>query len=166
MYLCECGAVCQIVYASWRLPGILYFYFTEGDADVTLIQYPSDNELDLGSSVTFTCKVRGFPVPTKLKFKRLDNIHKEYDSQKTSDSDIITGTYYISYVNVINGLKLSDISDYTCEGENYRNGAVKTDSDVRNLIVVSAVSITMTIDNNYPNKGDTVKITCVATGGE
>ena len=64
------------------------------------------------------------------------------------------------------GLKLSDTSDYTCEGENYRNGAVKTDSYVRNLIVVSAVSITMNIDNNYPSKGDTVKITCVATGGE
>ena len=133
---------------------------------MTLIQYPSDNELDLGGSVTFTCKVRGFPLPTKLKFKRLDTIYKEYDSQKTSDSDITTIRYYISYVKVINSLTLSDTSDYTCEGENYRNGAVKTDSDVRNLIVVSAVSITMTIDNNYPSKGDPVKITCVATGGE
>ena len=133
---------------------------------MTLIQYPSDNELDLGSSVTFTCKVEGFPLPTKLKFKSQDNIYKEYDNDISSDSDITTGTYYISYVNVINGLKLSDTSDYTCEGENYRNGAIKTDSDVRNVIVVSAVSITMNIDKTYPSKGDTVKITCVATGGE
>ena len=139
---------------------------TEGDADVTLIQDPSGNELDLGGSVTFTCKVEGFPLPTKLKFKRLNNTYKEYDSQKTSDSAITTYPYYLSYVNVITGLKLSDTSDYTCEGENYRNGAVKTDSDVRNLIVVSAVSITMNIDKTFPSKGDTVNITCVATGGE
>ena len=133
---------------------------------MTLIQNPSDNELDLGGSVTFTCKVRGFPVPTKLKFKRLDKTYKLYDSEKRSDSAITTYPYYISYVKVINSLTLSDTSDYTCEGENDRNEAIKTDSDFRNLIVVSAVSITMTIDNNYPNKGDTVKITCVATGGE
>ena len=138
---------------------------TEGDADVTLIQDPSDNELDLGSSVTFTCKVEGFPLPTKLKFKSLENVYKEYDNI-SSDSDITTGTYYISYVKDINGLTLRDTSDYTCEGENYRNGAVKTDSDVRNLIVVSAVSITMNIDKTYPSKGNPVKITCVATGGE
>ena len=62
----------------------------------------------------------------KLKFKSQDNIHKEYDSQTTSDSDIITERYYISYVKVISGLKLSDTSDYRCEGENYRNGAIKT----------------------------------------
>ena len=61
---------------------------TEGDADVTLIQDPSDNELDLGGSVTFTCKVEGFPLPTKLKFKRLDNSYKEYDSEISSDSVI------------------------------------------------------------------------------
>ena len=145
-----------------------YFIYisTGGDADVTLIQDPSDNDVNLGSSVTFTCKVEGFPLPTKLKFKSLENIYKEYDIDISSDSDITTGTYYISYVNVINGLKLSDTSDYTCEGENYRNGATKTDSDVRNIIVVSAVSITMNIDQTYPSKGDTVKITCVATGGE
>ena len=133
---------------------------------MTLIQDPSDNELDLGSSVTFTCKVEGFPLPTKLKFKRLDKSYKEYDSDISSDSDITTGTYYISYVDVINGLTLSDTSDYTCEGENNRNGAVKTDRFVRNVIVVSAVSITMNIDRTYPSKGDTVKIMCVATGGE
>ena len=133
---------------------------------MTLIQYPSDNELDLGSLVTFTCKVEGFPLPTKLKFNSLENIYKEYDSDISSDSDITTGTYYISYVQVINGLQLSDTSDYTCEGENYRNGAVKTDSYVRNVTVVSAVSITMNIDKTYPNKGDTVNIACVATGGE
>ena len=133
---------------------------------MTLIQDPSDNELDLGSSVTFTCKVEGFPLPTKLKFKSLENIYKEYDSDISSDSDITTGTYYISYVEVINGLKLSDTSDYTCEGGNSRNGVVKTDRFVRNVTVVSAVSITMNIDETYPSKGDTVKITCVATGGE
>ena len=116
--------------------------------------------------MTFTCKVEGFPLPTKLKFKRLDKTYKEYDSQKTSDSDITTERYYISYIQVINSLTLSDTSDYTCEGENYRNGAVKTDSDVTTLIMVSAVSITMNIDKPYPSKGDTVKITCVATGGE
>ena len=133
---------------------------------MTLIQDPIDNELELRGSVTFTCKVEGYPLPTKLKFKRLERIYKEYDSQKRSDSDIITELYYISYVKVINGLTLSDTSDYTCEGENYRNGAVKTDSHVRNLIVVSAVSITMNIDQTLPSKGDTIKITCVATGGE
>ena len=133
---------------------------------MTLIQDPSDNELDLGGSVTFTCKVRGFPVPTKLKFKRLDKTYKLYDSEIRSDSAINTSPYYISHVNFITGLKLSDTSDYTCEGENYRNGAVKTASDGRNLIVVSDVSITMNIDRTYPSKGDTIKITCVATGGE
>ena len=133
---------------------------------MTLIQDPSDNELDLGGSVTFTCKVEGFPVPIKLKFKSLDKVYKEYDSEKRSDFSITTERYFIFYVNVISGLTLSDTSDYTCEGENYRNGAVKTDSDVRNLIVMSAVSITMDIDKSYPSKGDTVKITCVATGGE
>ena len=108
MYLCECGVVCQIVYASWRLPEYCIYISTEGDADVTLIQDPSDNELDLGSSVTFTCKVEGFPLPTKLKFKSLENIYNEYDIDISSDSDITTGTYYISYANVINGLKLSE----------------------------------------------------------
>ena len=154
------------MYASWRLPEYFIYISTEGDADVTLVQDPSDNELDLGGSVTFTCKVRGSPLPTKLKFKSLDKSYKEYDSDISSDSDITTERYYISYIQVINSLKLSDTSNYTCEGENYRNGAVKTDSDVRNLIVVSAVSITMNIDKTYPNKGDTVNIACVATGGE
>ena len=133
---------------------------------MTLIQDPPGNELDLGSLVNFTCKVEGFPLPTKLKFKRQDKSYKEYDSNISSDSDITTESYYISYVKVINGLTLSDTSNYTCEGENYRNGAIKIDSYVRNLIVASAVSIIMNIDKTYPNKGDTIKITCVATGGE
>ena len=154
------------MYASWRLPEYFISISAEGDVDVTLIQDPSDKELDLGGSVAFTCKVEGFPLPTKLKFKRLDKVYKEYDSQKRSDAAITTYPYYISFVNVVNGLTLSDTSDYTCEGENYRNGAVKTDSYVRNVTVVSAVSITMNIDKTYPNKGDTVNIACVATGGE
>ena len=116
--------------------------------------------------MTFTCKVEGNPVPNKLRFKREGNVYKDYDSQNGVDSEIKTPSIYsISYTETITSLVLSDTSSYTCTGENIRNGVTKSGRDVKSIIVVDDVTVTMKIDKPFPNKGDTVKITCLAVGG-
>ena len=136
--------------------------FTVGNADATLTQEPAESELLKGSSVNFTCKVEGNPLPTKLIFKKGTQIIKSYPSG--SDTDVDKETYHLSYEYSINSLKLTDTSNYKCEGEN-NNGGTQPDIDTKTLTVVSDVTVSLSASTDKPSFGDAFTITCTATGG-
>ncbi|XP_063688890.1 titin-like [Bolinopsis microptera] len=133
-----------------------------GNVDATIIQSPANSELPKGSSVTFTCKVEGSPLPTKLIFKKGTQVVKSYTGG--SDSTVGKETYHLSYEYSINPLKLTDTSDYTCEGEN-DNGGTQTDNDTKTLTVVSDVTVSLSASTDEPSFGNAFTITCTATGG-
>ena len=134
--------------------------FTEGIADATLTQAPAESELLKGSSVTFTCKVEGNPLPTKLIFKEGTQIIKSYPSG--SDTDVDKDTYHLSYEHTIDPLELLNTGDYSCEGENENGG---TQPDTKTLTVVSDVTVSLSASTDKPSFGDAFTITCTATGG-
>ena len=136
--------------------------FTVGNADATLTQAPVQSELPKGSSVTFTCKVEGNPLPSKLIFKNGTQIIKSYPSG--SDTDVDKEAYHLSYEHTFDPLKLLNTGDYTCEGEN-DNGGTQTDIDTKTLTVVSDVTVSLSANTDKPSFGDTFTITCTATGG-
>ncbi|XP_063688387.1 hemicentin-1-like [Bolinopsis microptera] len=133
-----------------------------GNADATLTQAPVESELLKGSSVTFTCKVEGNPLPTKLIFKKGTQVLKSYPSG--SDTDVDKETYHISYENTFNPLELLNTGDYSCEGEN-DNGGTQPDIDTKTLTVVSDVTVSLSASTDKPSFGDAFTITCTATGG-
>ena len=137
-----------------------------GDADATLVQNPAGAELNNDSSVAFTCKIEGNSRPTKLTFKKGSTSLKSYDADTgSSDSDIVTATYDISYTHAISSLALDDTGEYTCEGENDNNGKKKDTAPPLTLTVVSDVVVTITASSATPNVGAAFTITCTATGG-
>ena len=133
---------------SWLC--LIFTLFTVGNADATLTQAPVESELLKGSSVTFICKVEGNPLPTKLIFKKGTQIIKSYPSG--SDTDVDKETYHLSYEYSINSLKLTDTSDYKCEGEN-NNGGTQTDIDTKTLTVVSDVTVSLSASTDKPSFG-------------
>ena len=134
--------------------------FTEGIADATLTQAPVQSELLKGSSVTFTCKVEGNPLPTKLIFKKGTQVIKSYPSG--SDTDVNKDTYHLSYEHTFNSLELLNTGDYSCEGE---NGIGVTQPDIKTLTVVSDVTVSLSANTDKPSFGDAFTLTCTATGG-
>ena len=129
-----------------------------------MTQNPAGSELDKASSVTFTCKITGNPLPTKLTFKKGDLDLKSYDAAGGIDNDIITTTYDISYEHDISTLALNNTGNYSCEGEN-DNGGPQTDKDTTSLTVVTDVVVTLTSSSETPTFGANFTITCTATGG-
>ncbi|XP_063693957.1 hemicentin-2-like isoform X4 [Bolinopsis microptera] len=137
-----------------------------GDVEASLAQSPSGTELDKDSPVTYTCKVEGNALPTKLTFKKGNVALKSYDSSDSSSShaDVVKETYSLSYTHTISSLTLEDSAVYMCEGENDNSG-IKTDGDTKTLTVVSDVIVTLSASTDTPSFGDTFTITCLTTGG-
>ena len=130
-----------------------------------MTQTPAGSEQNKGSSVTLTCKAEGNPLPTKLTLKKGDQVLKSYTGG--DDSSITKGTYHIQYEHPISSLVLADTATYKCEGQNTVNGVVKDGSaPPLDLVVISAVAVTLTPTNATPAKDESTTITCTATGGE
>lgn len=85
----------------------------------SIVLYPQDSEVTLGSAATFYCALQGFPIPNFTWYHNGQLITN--DERRTVE--LSNGHNLVAGSLTINPVTESDVGTYRCQGENWAGTA-------------------------------------------